>query len=113
MAAIDFFDHNTAMTYCGDEDMWKTILEVYVEEGEEYLKKIPEVMEAKDYRNYQIIVHAIKSTSLNVGAVDMNAKAKEQEALCKSESFEDIDKSWEQFLEDFSKVLDAAKEILV
>ena len=113
MAAIDYFDHNTAMTYCGDEGMWKTILEVYVEEGEEHLKKIPEVLEAKDYRNYQIIVHAIKSTSLNVGAVDMNAKAKEQEAFCKNESFEDIDKSWEQFLEDFSKVLDAAKELLV
>ena len=112
MAAMDYFDHATAMTYCGDEDMWKTILEVYVEEGKEYLKKIPEAAKAKDYHNYQIMAHAIKSTSLNVGAVAMNAEAKEQEFFCKDGKYEEVDAGWEKFMEDFSQVLDAAKEIL-
>ena len=48
MAAMVYFDHDTAMTYCRDEVIRRTIIEVYVAEGKDNLKKIPEEETAKE-----------------------------------------------------------------
>lgn len=113
MPAADFFDYEIAMRYCADdESMWKDILQIYVEEGGEHLRNIPNFVKAKDWKNYQVEVHAIKSTSLNVGATDLSAKAKAQEQLAKDGRYQEINAGYENFLIEYKKVLEAAEELV-
>lgn len=113
MPAADFFDYETAMRYCADdESMWKDILQIYVEEGEEHLRNIPNFVKAKDWKSYQVEVHAIKSISLNVGATDLSAKAKAQEQLAKDGRYQEINGGYENFLIEYKKVLEAAEELV-
>ena len=91
------FDHNVAMEYCGgDEEIFKQILSMYMEQSKEYTDKMEEYFNSHDWENYRIVVHAIKSTSKTIGAVafsdlsasmEMAAKNKDEESLLERHSY--------------------------
>lgn len=113
MAANADFDLDMAMEYCaGDPDIFRDVLDAYLEQGEEYLQQIPDIMARKDYSAYQIIAHAIKSTSKTIGAVEFSEEAKEQEFLIKEGKTEVADAAWQAFLDDFRNILDEAEALL-
>lgn len=113
MAANADFDLDMAMEYCaGDPDIFRDVLDAYLEQGEEYLQQIPDIMARKDYSAYQIIAHAIKSTSKTIGAVLFSEEAKEQEFLIKEGKTEVADAAWQAFLDDFRNILDEAEALL-
>lgn len=106
------FDLDMAMEYCaGDPDIYHDVLDAYVEQGQEYVQKIPRVMAERDYPSYQMIVHAIKSTSLTIGAREFSQKAKEQEFLIREGRTEMADATWKDFLNEFREILDKAAEL--
>lgn len=65
------------------EDLYTEVLQVYVEEAPQLRADIVEAFSAKDWDMYCTKVHALKSTSLNIGAEDLSEKAKESEYACK------------------------------
>ena len=63
------------LEYCaGDEEIYREIIEGYLDEDRR--AELVKYYETEDLPNYRIVAHAIKSTSLTIGATELSAKAK-------------------------------------
>lgn len=99
-------NYELGMGYCAnDPEFYREVAEAYLEEADEKLEKLDGFYEAQDWKNYAIIAHAIKSTSLTIGAESLSTLAKEHEFAGKEERAEDIDASYVDFLELYQNVL--------
>ncbi len=77
-----FLDTDAGMTYCAnDEDFYLEMIGTYFEDSK--LADIEKCFADKDWANYRILVHALKSTSLSIGAVKLSEKAKALEMAAK------------------------------
>ncbi len=69
-------DTKTGLYYCQkDEEFYKSVLLEYTESSSKKLQDAAKFLAADDYPNYQIIVHAIKSTSKMIGAAKLSELA--------------------------------------
>lgn len=96
----------------GDSEIYREVAQAYLDEADEKLEKLDTYYEAQDWKNYAIIAHAMKSTSLTIGAETLSALAKEHEFAGKEERAEDIDATYFQLLELYQGVLEELKEYL-
>ena len=68
------------LDYCaGDEDFYREMLRLFSAQGEEKRTEIAALYESANWADYAIKVHALKSTSLTIGAEALSAQAKELE----------------------------------
>ena len=88
----------------GDRDAYKDILGVYVRKSSEKLEQIKELFEKNDWKNYVIEVHALKSSSLTIGAKQLSELAKELELAGKGGDYRLIMEKNGDMLEMYSKV---------
>lgn len=68
----------------GDFDAYIDILSIFVKKGEEKNTLINKLFEKKDWKNYVIEVHALKSSSLSIGSEKLSNLAKELELAGKA-----------------------------
>lgn len=68
----------------GDREFYRTLLAEYIQSHSEKSEKICRYYEDKDWNNYGILVHSIKSSSRTIGAEDLALAAAELEAAAKS-----------------------------
>ena len=87
LASIPELDVNTGLGYCMDRDFYEEVLREYMLADKE--DKIEQFFNEKDWNNYKTLVHALKSTSLTIGAVSLSeeAKALEMAAMDKDEDY--------------------------
>ena len=72
------------LNYCaGMKDLYKDILQSFVESRNEKKNKIQNAFDKGDWKNYTIFVHALKSNSLSLGSENVSAAAKSLEAAGK------------------------------
>ena len=83
-----------------------------MKKGPEKIDSIGELYDKKDWKNYVIEVHALKSTSLSIGAEKLSVIAKELEAAGKSGSYVTIDRKNGAMLKMYGDVINIAKEYL-
>lgn len=88
------------------------LLALYFEEGKSKIKLIKELASEKDYVNYTIEVHALKSASYNVAATQLGDMAKEHEMAGREGRNEFIDENVETLVALYNKVLKEVKTIL-
>lgn len=101
-----YIDRNVAMTYCADdEEIFAEVLDAYLEEGDGYQQKLADYRAAKDWKNYSIIAHAIKSTSLTIGATELSELAKSHEFAGKADDEAAIAETYDKFIEMYRAVL--------
>ena len=106
-------DEKLGLSYCGDdEEMYREILQVYLEQGQEYQQKLREYYETKDWDSFEIVAHAIKSTSLGIGAAVFSEYAKKQEFAGREKNEAFILESREVFEEKYGQVLAKVRELL-
>ncbi|MCQ2520991.1 MAG: response regulator [Lachnospiraceae bacterium] len=75
------------LTYVGgDEELYLEVLEEYIQD--ERGKMLEEYLQSEDMKNYQISVHALKSTSYSIGAAVMGDEAKKVEDACKEQNYD-------------------------
>ena len=68
------------LDYCGgDQEFYQEMLEMFRDQGEAKREEIGELYESGDWGEYAVKVHALKSTSLTIGAEELSAQAKELE----------------------------------
>ena len=71
---------DVGLDYCaGDEDFYQEMLRLFSAQGEEKRTEIAALYESANWTDYAIKVHALKSTSLTIGAEALSAQAKELE----------------------------------
>ena len=74
--------------------------------------KIQAAFEASDIKNYQILVHALKSTSLSIGAETLSEQAKSLELAAKENKIEEIKANHGDLMENYQKVREEIKKWL-
>ena len=77
-------DVEAGLKYClGDEEFYNTLLIQFANEASEKIPALMDFYEQKDWGNYEIIVHALKSTSKMIGAMELSEEALKLEKAAK------------------------------
>lgn len=96
----------------GMEDAYLEVLETVLAEGTTKSDTLKEYYVNRDYKNYVIEAHALKSVSYSIGAAGLAEKAKAQEMAGKEERYEDIDAGAMKLIKDYRKLLTGIKTVL-
>ena len=102
----DVLDAATAIKGLGTAQLFEKIVEEYYNSGEEKLNAIMTAFEQKDWENYTIRVHALKSSSRQIGAMDLGRMAEELEMAGKTENLDVIMAKTDGVMASFKYVLD-------
>ena len=104
MTGFDFLDQEVGLEYCaGDEEIYREIIEGYLEEDRR--EELARYYDAEDLANYRVIAHAIKSTSLTIGATELSAKAKALEYAAADGDIDFIKQNNSELVEMYSDIL--------
>ena len=104
------FNTKAGIGYCaGDEDFYLEMLGTFAEEWEEKSKAIQDDYENTDIADYQIRVHALKSTAKTIGADELSAKALEQEQAAKAGDIAAIDRGVRPLLDLYADTVEHIK----
>lgn len=98
-------DRVIGLQYCLDDELYRQVLESYLAQGQEYKVQLPSYYAEKSWKEYAIIAHAIKSSSLSIGAVTLSDLAKEQEFFGKDENEDEILETYDSFYQEFCETL--------
>ncbi len=75
-------DVDNGRHYCNDdEEFYKSLLMQFASEAPEKLQRIERSFAENDFKNYEIYVHALKSTSKMIGAIQLSKMAKSLEDM--------------------------------
>lgn len=91
----------------GNENEYYNILKVVYTDGRKKVPKIRELLEAKDYENYMIEAHALKSVCAGIAAYALSEHAKSHEMAAKEGRYEYIDADGAALIGEYEKLLDA------
>ena len=99
-------DRRRGIQYCGgNEEDYKEILQVYLNSGLQKIREIREKYKAEDWKNYTILVHALKSTSIGIGATHLGEMAKELEMAGKEGNISFIQAHHREVMQEYEEVL--------
>ena len=93
-----------AMEHCMDSK------EFFIEMVQEFFNgnktaEVNKCYSAEDWKNYRILVHALKSTALVIGAEKFSEQAKTQEFAAKDNRLDDLKKNHNEFIISYEKFL--------
>lgn len=75
-----YIDENVGLTYCAySKDMYIEFLKMYYEGGEDKVKQLTQTFKEHKWKDYVTYVHSLKSTSLNIGGVQLSEYAEVME----------------------------------
>ncbi len=104
-------DKDTGLQYCcGSEEFYREMLGSYLNNSR--LGQIRQCYEAKNWEEYRIAVHALKSTSLSIGAVTLSEAAKELEFAAKENRIDEIKTKHAGTMEQYEKLLELIRQEL-
>ncbi len=99
----DFLDIEKGMGYCGgDKELYADMVETFRAEAK--LDEIEKFYKEKDLKNYRILVHAVKSTALSIGAVNLSEQAKALENAAKTDDEKFIEENHRRFMESYKEI---------
>ena len=107
-------DLETALKYCMDSKSFLTEMFTTFTDTKR-AEKIQAAFDSADWKNYQILVHALKSTSLSIGAEILSEQAKSLEMAAKDNNLDEIHAghgdlmaAYQKVREEISKWLEAS-----
>ena len=100
---IDGIVADDALRYAGgDQEEYLHNLKLYLDEFHEKKDKLEEFFREGDLENYQILAHAVKSTSRLIGANDLSDLARMMEEAAAARDMKCVSSGHEQFMERFT-----------
>lgn len=101
---FSFLDIDMAMRYLGDsEEFYEEMLRSYLDNNRK--DEIQEYYERREWDDYCNAVHALKSTSLTVGAVGLSGAAKEMEIAVKDGDLVFIEENHDSMIREYEQLL--------
>lgn len=88
------------------------ILKITYEYGPKQIEELRTAYESKDYDTYVIKIHSLKSTTLNIGATELSAKARNQEEEGRKNNYRYIDEHFEEFYNGYIRLIEKLKPAL-
>lgn len=106
-------DTKTGMGYCqNDEEFYGQLLEEYVSSSTSKKNDIKKYYETKDWANYAILVHALKSTSKMIGATALFELARSMETAAKENKEDEIEQGHNIMLTMYSETVNTIRTAL-
>lgn len=87
------------------EDLYNKLLSIFYNSGEEKITEICKAYLEEDWTNYEIYVHALKSTAKSLGALTLSEDAKSLEFAVKDGNIDYVRKHHEKVIEHYHIVL--------
>ena len=88
---VPVIDIKTGLLYCADsQDMYKEFVKMFCDGYEEKRQQLEDFYVQLDWTNYAIKIHALKSTSLSIGAAGLSELAASLEKAGKENNAEFI-----------------------
>ncbi len=107
MYEMEGIDMDTALTYCGgDMEDYIELARVFIDGSDKTMADLKTMFAQEDWKNYGITVHALKSTSRTIGAMELSDIAFEEEKAAKDGNGDFIKGDHEILLDAYRKVLD-------
>ncbi|MDC7301975.1 ATP-binding protein [Agathobacter ruminis] len=69
-------DREKGYVYCGGEDAFEDILQIYANKGAKNYQPLQDLYEKKDWANYIIAIHGVKSSMKAIGANELSEQAR-------------------------------------
>lgn len=111
-ADVPEIDREQGLMYCGGMDeLYQEMLGAYCEQAAAYIPQLTDYYRKEDWENYRIVVHAVKSNSLSIGAAVFSEKAKAQEMAAKEGRIDDIRNTWKVFMADYKAVAETVRKL--
>lgn len=106
-------DVDTGLMKCdGDAKEYIEILEIFIEYGPDKAKEIDGFAQKKDYENYIIAVHSLKSVAANIGAHQLFTMAKIHEFAGKSGNTGFVDANYKKLVDLYRSIIKNIKKSL-
>ncbi len=107
-------DKKTGLMYCLDsESFYNEMLADYCVQAQEYLGQLEDFFQNRDWKNYAILTHSLKTSSLNIGACNFSKLSLQHELAGKEENSDFIEAEYNHYvatLKDLIKKIEAMKE---
>ena len=104
ISRLDFLDTELGIEYCGgDKDFYVEILQAFVDGRRD--EELERLFAGEDWKNYQIQVHTLKSTSLSIGAFDLSENAKKMEMAVKAKRISEVQAGHGNLMEQYRELL--------
>jgi HPt (histidine-containing phosphotransfer) domain-containing protein len=111
LSAIEGLETDVGLKYCmNNKDFYLMVIQEYVKKNK--LSILDECLKSEDYDNYRINVHALKSTSLNIGAKELSQKAKASEVAIKEGDTDYAKEHHEELIKEYKEMLNSINEVL-
>ncbi|MCR5595443.1 MAG: Hpt domain-containing protein [Lachnospiraceae bacterium] len=88
----------------GDKAFYVEIMGDYINEYADKSTRLESYYEGNVYREYQVLVHSIKSTSRTIGATALSEEAKRLEDAAAEENASYIKEHHEPFMKEYAKL---------
>lgn len=95
-----------------DQELYQELLEIYYEDGMNMLDEFAKDLQHTDLQLFIVNTHAMKSASLNIGALELSVKFKEMEFAGKDQDMATIESKFPACLREFTQLLEHLKEYL-
>ena len=107
-------DTEAGLKYCvGDKEFYKSLLIQFATEAADKTGSMKKYYNSRDWHNYEILVHALKSTAKMIGIADLSEKAKALEQAAKQNDANYILENHEQMIKDYGRITaDIREQIL-
>ncbi len=112
LRSVEGIDADTALANCATVEILQTSLTKYYETIEEKAAELQKFYEDEDWENYCTKVHALKSTSRLIGAMELSEKAAYLEEKSEKEEAEEIKKNHDALIELFKSFGPKLKDII-
>ncbi len=99
--AIEGIDGEVAIKNSGSEDAFRTVLEIFYKAIDSKAEELNNFFNEQDWKNYTIKVHALKSSSRLIGALELAAEAEALEFAGKDENIDFIRSNHEAMMTHF------------
>ncbi|MCH5268908.1 MAG: response regulator [Lachnospiraceae bacterium] len=101
------------LVYCrGDKEYYEQLIGMFAKNGEKKIADIESSYQKEDYKNYQIMVHALKSSSKMVGADTLSEMAKAVEEAAKNQDIVYIRENHGELITKYQKTIRTILEVL-
>lgn len=108
---LSLLDTNIGMQYCcNNEDFYKEMLQSYLSSNK--YGDVCRFFEEENWDRYRIQVHALKSTSLAIGAVKLSEAAKELEMAAKEARIDYIKENHHATVDEYKALLELLENVL-
>ena len=99
-----------ALESLGSPELYQTVVKEYYRSGEDKYNEIHDAYEHEDWDDYTIKVHALKSSSRQIGADELGEKVEQLEIAGQNHDIETIRENTEDTLDVYKKLLDDLAE---